>query len=341
MRPGPAGRLIYGAGNVINISRVRRAQVVAVALLLGGLPVLAVTPAPAAEDSPGTFAYVRSTNGGNRFSPLELDDADNVVGGTHIVAEDGVVHAVYDSGNNDDAPRQVRYRRSTDAGESFAASVRLDVNDASGAPGNGDSSESDVDADDESVSVVWEDDRLLANGDVDPCCDPDNPAENPSDENRDEVLWTGSTDAGQSFSVPVNLSDSPDVHDTDPDVTVDGERIAVVHESEDIISAAVTDETDVWFPLRRWAGRVTTSPTSRTTTRSGSPGPLGRWRRDRQRGGRSVLARAPGRECRRRDVAGGHGRHVPGPPGRWGDARRGDVSERAALRRRSPPRPRG
>lgn len=236
--------------DVITMGRRPWASGLAATLLLAGLPVLGLPRALAVgEDSPGSFSYVRSTDGGDSFVPLELQDRSARVGATHLAAEGRVVHAVYDSGDNNEAPRQVRYRRSTDGGEKFAASTRLDVVDARGTPANGDSSESDLDADGDDVSVVWEDDKLSAGGDVDPCCESDHPDENPSDENRDDIFWTASTDAGKSFSVPVNITDSADVHNRDPDVAMGGELVVVAYEGEDVISGAATDEDDVFFQI--------------------------------------------------------------------------------------------
>ena len=233
------------------------------ALLLGGMPVLGLPPAPAAAppDSPGTFSYLRSTDGGARFAPLELQDENAPVGTTHVAAEGGIVHAVYDSGNNDEAPRQVRYRRSSDDGRSFAASRRLDVIDGAGSAANGDSSESDLDANGDQVAVVWEDDRLTPGGDADPCCGSGHPQETPSDQNRDDIFWSASADTGKSFSAPVNITESGDVHNRDPDVVISDRRVAVVYEGDDLIRQSATDENDVLFQAsvdggQTWGGEL-------------------------------------------------------------------------------------
>jgi hypothetical protein len=223
----------------------RAAQAVLVALLLGLWPAAGRAASGVAEDAPGAFAYLHSADGGATFAPLELQDQDAPVGITHVAAEDRTVHAVFDSGDNNDAPRQIRYRRSTDGGTSFAASRRLDVLDDQGTPADGDSSESDLDAEGDHVAVAWEDDRLLPGGGVDPCCERGHPAENPADENRDDVFWSASTDGGGSFSVPRNLSDSPAVHNRDPDVALDGKLVAIVYEGEDVIGHSQTDADDI------------------------------------------------------------------------------------------------
>ncbi len=223
-----------------------RAYAIALVLGLAGQPAAgSAGPETAVPSSPGTFTYLRSDDGGARFVPLQLDDRGTAVGITHVAADHGAVHAVFDSGDNDGAPRQVRYRRSIDGGKSFAASRRLDVVDDQGTPGNGDSSESDLATEGDHVGVVWEDDRLLADGAVDPCCDPAHPDRNPAGENRDEVLWSASTDAGRTFSVPVNLSDSPETHNRDPDVAIEGGVVAVAYEGADLVTHRRTDGDDV------------------------------------------------------------------------------------------------
>ena len=231
---------------MIGTGRAPRARAWA-ATLFGGLVLLGIPAAPAAvEDSPGTVTYLHSSDGGDSFSPLQLQDRDTNVGATHVVAaEDGTVHTVYDSEDEDKGPRQVRYRRSTDGGRSFAASRQLDVTDEGGAPADGDSSESDLDVEGDHVFVVWEDDKLGDDGTVDPCCEPDHPEANPDDENRDDIFWSASSDTGESFSVPVNLTGSDDVHNRDPDVAAAGRRVALVYEGDDVMEKAATDGDDV------------------------------------------------------------------------------------------------
>jgi hypothetical protein len=214
---------------VFKITPGRRRAILAAALVLGSLPALASTPASAeAEDSPGAFSYLRSADGGANFATrLELDDINATVGSTHVVVENGVTHAIFDTGEPDQ-PRRVFYRRSAGDGASFEPSVRLDVTNAQGDPANGDSSETDLDADGDQVSVVWEDNRLV-NEEPDPCCDGDVDEEF----HTDEVFYAGSGDGGDSFSVPVNISDSPAVHNTDPVVAVRDGLVAIAYEGRD------------------------------------------------------------------------------------------------------------
>jgi hypothetical protein len=165
-----------------------------------------------------------------------LDDRDEAVGITHVAAEDGVVHGLFDSTLEEDREK-ILYRRSKDGGRSFGASTRLDVVNEDGAPGNGQSSESDLAVEDSLVHVVWEDDPLRKNGDPDPCCTEGHPDQNPSDENRDDVFYTRSTDGGSSFEVARNLTDeaSNEIHHRDPDVAAAGDVVAVVYEGGDVV----------------------------------------------------------------------------------------------------------
>ncbi len=233
----------------------RRRAIFAAALVLGSLPALASTPASAeAEDSPGAFSYLRSRDGGANFATrLELDDVNATVGSTHVAVENAVTHTIFDTGEPDQ-PRRVFYRRAAADGTTFDASVRLDVTNEQGDPANGDSSETDLDADGDQVSVVWEDDRLV-NGEPDPCCDGD-----PDEEFRsDEIFYSGSGNGGDTFSVPVNLSDSPAVHNTDPVVAVRNGLVAVAYEGRDAdedeeTPNPPTDARDLYFRASTDAG---------------------------------------------------------------------------------------
>lgn len=206
--------------------------------MAAGLSVLGMSAGPAtasrssapaeAEDPPGAFTYLRSDDGGARFTSLELDDVDEAVGITHVDADGGLVHALFDSVLVDD-DEKVLYRRSTDGGHSFEPSIRLDVLDEEGTPRPGQSTESDLEAAGDAVHVVWEDDPVDAEGKLDPCCSKPH-VEN----NRDDILYTVSSHGGASFAVPVNLTDNPAVHNRDPDVAVAGDLVAVVYEGEDV-----------------------------------------------------------------------------------------------------------
>jgi hypothetical protein len=240
---------------VFKIRRGHRRALVAAALVLGSLPALASTPASAeAEDAPGTFSYLRSSDGGAHFATrLELDDIGATVGSTHVVVENAVTHAIFDTGEPDQ-PRRVFYRRAVGDGAAFEKSVRLDVTNERGDPANGDSSETDLAADGDRIAVVWEDDRLV-DGEPDPCCDGDVDGEF----RTDEVFYAGSGNGGDSFSVPVNLSDSPDVHNTDPVVAVRGGLLAVAYEGRDAdgkgdVAIPPTEARDLYFRASTDAG---------------------------------------------------------------------------------------
>ena len=230
------------------------------ALLVGSLPFLPpVQAAIGPGDPPGTVSYLRSANGGDTFRPMQLNDrppADDV-GITHVEASNGTVHALFDNNievNNVNA-RNVLYRRSADGGASFRPSEELDDN-------NGDSGESDLDTVGTTVHVVWEDDKLLPDGNPDPCCN-----RPPQARNRDDVFYTRSIDDGRNFGTPVNLTNSDDVHNRDPDVAADGSLVGITYEARDEITGPpdLTNGDDVFF-LRSadggdtWGGEVSLTP---------------------------------------------------------------------------------
>jgi hypothetical protein len=215
--------------------------------------------APGPGEPPGSFAYRWSTDGGSTFTAAQLDDRGRDLTTTQLVVEGGVVHATFEdeskTGPGATNDRSVYYRRSTDGGRSFSGSVRIDNS-------NGDSSESDLDAAGSDVFVVWEDDRLLDNGDPDPSVGDLPPgAVESTYENRDDVLFTRSGDGGGNFDRPVNLSceaeprspgeasiedptpaakpcASDEVHNRDPRIaaTRDGRRVVVAYEGTDVIT---------------------------------------------------------------------------------------------------------
>ena len=206
-------------------------------------------------DPPGTFSYLGSDDAGTSFVPRQLDDVHEDVTITHVEASRGAVHAVFDT-NTEDPLRKVFYRRSTDGGTTFAPSVRLDVIDAAGRPSEGDSSESHLDVSGDTVHVVWEDDPVDGSGNPDPCCE---------EPNRDDVMYTHSTDEGRTFAVPVNVTSSPDFHNRDPNVAADGDLVAIVYEGRNEVAddPALMDD-DVRFVRSTDGGATWGSETNLT-----------------------------------------------------------------------------
>lgn len=207
----------------------RTVTVAALAAMLAGLGM----PRALAEIGPGnpptTFNYLRSGDGGGDFVPASLNDASPETGSTKVKASDGSVHATFvavSEPGGESEPRQIHYRRSSNSGSSFGPSIRIDNN-------VGDSDDADLAVDDQAVHVIWADDRLLPDGAIDPCChkseDEDGIA-NPAENNRDEVIYARSDDGGGSFSEGLNITDSPDNHNRDPDIAVEGGLIVVGYE---------------------------------------------------------------------------------------------------------------
>jgi hypothetical protein len=217
--------------------------------------------APSPGDPPGSFAYRRSTDGGSTFTAGQLDDRDRDLTTTQLEVEAGVVHALFEdnteTGPGGDNDRAVYYRRSTDGGKTYTASERIDDN-------TGDSSESDIAASGGDVFVVWEDDRLLSNGDPDPAAGDVGrvpPEGEAAYSNRDDVFFTRSGQGGSGFGPPLNLSceaearspdetsaddptperkrcDSDEIHNRDPRIAAspDGRTVVVAYEANDIVS---------------------------------------------------------------------------------------------------------
>lgn len=275
--------------------RARLGAIAVTGLLVGGL--LSAGPVPAAPgpgSPPQSYSYLRSTDGGETFTPLILSGDAAEAGFTDIAAAGGAVHALYDS--NDPQPREMLYRRSADGGATFAAPVRLDQPVPGAALEVGDSSEGVVAASPDAVHVAWEDDRLLeadftvpapglrvrgdlvlADGRViaaepdggDPEDDDDNtvlpagfviPAGSvdprtdrnvfigdslePQDD-RDDIHYTASTDGGLSFPMAVNVTDSPEVHDTDPALGAAGDLVVLAWQAEERLEPDTFAPSDV------------------------------------------------------------------------------------------------
>lgn len=210
----------------------RPGRAVAVAALAASIVTFGAPWAPA-EVGPGmpptTFNYLRSSDGGDGFVPASLNDVSAETGSTKVKALDGSVHATYvavSEPGGESEPRQIHYRRSTDGGTSFEPSTRIDDN-------VGDSDDADLAVEEQSVHVIWADDRLLPNGEIDPCChksEEEDGIANPAENNRDEILYARSDDGGDSFSEGVNLTDSPNDHNRDPDIAVEGGLVVVGYE---------------------------------------------------------------------------------------------------------------
>ncbi|MGH8999818.1 MAG: hypothetical protein ACRDY7_10570, partial [Acidimicrobiia bacterium] len=110
----------------------RRAGGLVATLLVVSLPAAALATAAWAVDpevnTNESAPYLRSTDGGDDFSPQNLDTVGEGVGGiTDVDATDGVVHAIFSTNTDpkEDFPWKVIYRRSTDGGNHFGDPVRV------------------------------------------------------------------------------------------------------------------------------------------------------------------------------------------------------------------------
>lgn len=196
----------------------RRARACLVASLLAlGVPLAtapsAISAAEAEVDRAQSVNLLRSSNGGDSFKPQGLDNVGSGVGQvTQVGAEDGTVHALFGTENNDDDfafPFELYHRRSTNGGRDFDEGRRLDDDE-------GVSSEPSLATSGETVHVAFEENRLeFAVGEEFP----------------EEVFYTRSTNEGEDFEEPVNLSETVFAQERDNDVAAAGSRVAVVYES--------------------------------------------------------------------------------------------------------------
>lgn len=179
-------------------------------LLAVSLGVPMVLPARAIDQAE-TASYLRSSDGGATFGPMQLDDRRLGVNIVHAEASGGAVHVVYsDRVRGSLGPQHVYYRGSDDGGRSFDASVQIDDD-------GGSSTESDLAVVDSTIHAVWE--------------------EQFEGEDLEEIFYTRSPDGGDTFESPGNLSNTtePDlpIEEHDPVVAADGDLVAVVWEGDD------------------------------------------------------------------------------------------------------------
>jgi hypothetical protein len=192
----------------------------------------AISAAEAEINGAQSVNLLRSSDGGDSFKPQSLDNAGSGVGQvTQVASEDGTVHALFGSENNDDDfafPFELYHRRSTDGGRQFDEGRRLDDDE-------GISSEPSLATSVGHVHVAYEENRLefgVDNDTDDPPGTPGDPDEDEvEDEFPEEVYYTRSANEGRGFDGPRNLSGTVFAQERDNDVTATGSRVAVVYES--------------------------------------------------------------------------------------------------------------
>ena len=205
--------------------RRRITALLAGAVMLGA-PVLAGIASARSQLTPNERAmYFRSSDGGDDFDVHQLDDRHRGTMIVQVAANDGTVHSLWNDKTgfpNDPAfpgPAGVWYRRSTNSGRDFDQSILL-TDPAFN------STEGDLATNGEIVHVILEE-QLEVDG-------------------REEVFYTRSDDDGKSFGEPINLSNTPVIAETDPDISVDGDHVAVFWEGNDGSNASdVTRNRDI------------------------------------------------------------------------------------------------
>ncbi|MGH9040715.1 MAG: hypothetical protein ACRDZ3_10855 [Acidimicrobiia bacterium] len=210
----------------MGLSFRRRHKLVASLLVLSvpatmGLSALAATGADI--DRAESANYLRSNDGGSDFDPQSLDNVGSGVAQvTQVESEDGTVHALFSTNNDDDDfvfPFELYHRRSTNSGRDFDAEQQLDDD-------GGVSSEPSLATTGDDVHVAYEENRLEFGVDAD-----GNNVIDEEDEFPEEVYYTRSTNEGADFSPSINLSDTAFAQETDNDTAASGDRVVVVYES--------------------------------------------------------------------------------------------------------------
>ena len=209
--------------------QAKRRQVTALltgAVMLAGLPLLTGSASAQSQVTPNERAmYFRSGDGGDDFEVHQLDDQHRGTMIVQVAANDSTVHSLWNDSTDFPntpgfpGPAGVWYRRSTNSGRDFGDSVLL-------TDPSFNSTEGDLATNDEIVHVILEE-QLVAEG-------------------MEEVFYTRSDDDGESFGEAINLSNTPLIAETDPDVSVDGDNVAVFWEGNDgSNSSDVTRNRDV------------------------------------------------------------------------------------------------
>lgn len=150
----------------------------------------------------GDILYKRSTDGGKNFGPT-INLSDDLISRSPDIAISGDnVYVVWIDVDPLGGPSQLSYRRSTDGGVNFDPAVDL----SSGEPRPSTS----IAAFGDNVYIVW---REIINV------------------NNDEIFFRKSTDNGQVFELPINLSNDPSDSIT-PDVSAFNNNVYVVWDDD-------------------------------------------------------------------------------------------------------------
>jgi hypothetical protein len=153
------------------------------------------------DDTPGNFDifFAVSTDNGQTFStPENLSNNAGDSNSPQIVSEGNNVYVVWTDGTTGNA--DTLFAASTDNGQTFSMPENLSNN-------AGASLDPQISSEGENVYVVWEDNTL---GNI-------------------ETLFAASTDNGQTFSMPENISNNAG-DSTDPQISSEGENVYVVWE---------------------------------------------------------------------------------------------------------------
>jgi len=178
--------------------------------------------------------FRKSTDGGNTFTFMNLSKNPGGSFSPQIVVSDNV-YVVWADATTTFGTEDILFRKSTDGGNTFDKTIDISNN-------LGDSSEPQIAVFEKKPYVVWTDDTTAFG--------------------TDDIFFSNSTDGGNNFSIPLNLSKNPG-GSISPQIAVPGSNVYVVWADE----TTVNGNSDIFFKKNN----ATTLNLSNTTQPSASP----------------------------------------------------------------------
>lgn len=196
--------------------------------------------------------FSRSTDGGKTFAtPSNISQTSRQSGSPHIALDvEGNIYIdwaeIVRSTQFVDPQQDIFFTSSTDGGDTFSPAVNIDASPCPSAQGGGEVQQLTVD-DRGNIHVVWLD------------------SPPPCDDRLSDVFFSRSTDAGVTFSVPINISAGGGNSDGNPELVVDGSGNANI-----VWPELATDFTSVDILFSRTIdGGLTFSPPQNISNASG------------------------------------------------------------------------
>jgi hypothetical protein len=192
---------------------------------------------------PASLFFTRSTNYGLSFSPpINLGTVYAAVGETLLVASQNYVYVFWIGSADAEHAGTIIFRSSKDNGATFGDTFNISNNGIASAP--------QVVADNNNLYVTWYNTTIRSDGSI----------------SDNEILFTKSSDYGENFINPIDLSNSSGNFSVQPKITVSGKNVFIVwFESGNNGSI---DVANVLFTKSNDAGNSFSKPTSLTNNPS-------------------------------------------------------------------------